>query len=331
MRFGARSKGASSSPSSSLRIFFCTDVHGSDVCFRKFLNAGAFYQADVLILGGDITGKQLVPLKRERDGAVSCRFDGEVALARDEAELKALRARISDAGHYPLECDEEEVDRLRRDQSHRASVFERELLGRLRAWMTLADERLAGSGIRCLIQGGNDDFPECDGIIAASEHVEHPEDRVVELPGGWEIVSCGRANMTPWRCPRDVPEEELSTLITSMADRLQNPERAIFNLHCPPVETPLDEAPALDDTLKPRVGPGGMEMAHVGSSAVRQAIERYSPLLSLHGHIHESKGTVRIGRTTCVNPGSSYGEGVLQGALIDLYGDSIRSLTLIAG
>ena len=36
-----------------MRIYFATDIHGSEVCWRKFLNAARFYQADKLILGGD--------------------------------------------------------------------------------------------------------------------------------------------------------------------------------------------------------------------------------------------------------------------------------------
>ena len=322
---------AAASQSTSLRLFFCTDVHGSDVCFRKFLNAGRFYGADVLVLGGDITGKQLIPLVHGTDGTVSGKVAGELMTARDEGEIEALRCVLADAGHYAVMCDEAELERIRADPQHRAEVFERELLARLRQWMALADDRLADSGIRCLIQGGNDDFAVCGEIIESSEHVEHSEDRVIELPGGWEVISCGRANLTPWRCPRDVAEDELGALITAMASRVKRPETAIFNLHCPPVGTSLDEAPALGADLKPRIGPGGLATAHVGSAAVRDAIESYAPLLSLHGHIHECKATARIGRTTCVNPGSSYGEGVLHGALIELSDDRVRSVSLLAG
>ncbi len=45
-----------------MRVFFATDIHGSDVCWRKFLNAGKFHKADVLIMGGDMTGKAMVPI-----------------------------------------------------------------------------------------------------------------------------------------------------------------------------------------------------------------------------------------------------------------------------
>jgi len=92
--------------------------------------------------------------------------------------------------------------------------------------------------------------------------------------------------------------------------------RAIFNFHAPPYGTGLDEAPALDATLRPTHG--GAVMKPVGSTAVRAAIEKYQPLLSVHGHIHESKGVARLGRSLAVNPGSSYSDGVLQAALLEL-------------
>ncbi|MCL6544390.1 MAG: nickel-dependent hydrogenase large subunit, partial [Bryobacteraceae bacterium] len=49
-------------PDDMKRIFFSTDIHGSDVCFRKFLSCAKHLQADALILGGDLTGKMVVPI-----------------------------------------------------------------------------------------------------------------------------------------------------------------------------------------------------------------------------------------------------------------------------
>ena len=72
------------------------------------------------------------------------------------------------------------------------------------------------------------------------------------------------------------------------------------------------------------MGPGG-------SSAVRSAIEKHQPLLGLHGHIHESKGFVKIGRTFCVNPGSEYGEGILRGVIIDLEDGKVKNFLLTQG
>ena len=103
-----------------------------------------------------------------------------------------------------------------------------------------------------------------------------------------------------------------------MAERLERPERAVFNLHCPPRETHLDQAALLDDDFRPVVKGGQIAMTSVGSTAVRDAIELYQPMLGLHGHVHESPGTQRIGRTLTINPGSEYGDGVLRGVLLNL-------------
>jgi hypothetical protein len=92
--------------------------------------------------------------------------------------------------------------------------------------------------------------------------------------------------------------------------------RTIFNFHAPPYGSNLDEAPALDAEMK--FIAGGRAMRAVGSKAVRDSIMEYQPLMSLHGHIHESKGGVRLGQTLAVNPGSAYEEGVLQAAIIEL-------------
>ena len=55
-----------------LRIFFATDVHGSERCFRKFLAAATVYEAEVLLLGGDVAGKGLVP-DPGRERLAACR------------------------------------------------------------------------------------------------------------------------------------------------------------------------------------------------------------------------------------------------------------------
>jgi hypothetical protein len=105
-------------------------------------------------------------------------------------------------------------------------------------------------------------------------------------------------------------------MIIKEAEKLANPAKTIFNLHVPPLRTPLDQAMLLDEEMRPVLRGGSPVIDGVGSSAVRSAIEAYQPLLSLHGHIHESRGTTKLGRTVAVNPGSEYSEGVLRGALI---------------
>ena len=116
-----------------------------------------------------------------------------------------------------------------------------------------------------------------------------------------------------------------------MASSVQDMPNCIFNLHCPPFDTGIDQAPLLDEELRPRIGIQGVEMAPVGCQAVRQAIEHYQPLLGLHGHIHESKGVASLGRTLCINPGSEYSEGVLRGALVTIKKGKVVSHMFTSG
>jgi uncharacterized protein len=144
------------------------------------------------------------------------------------------------------------------------------------------------------------------------------EDAIIDIGEGFEMLSCGFANPTPWRSPREVPEDELQRHLEALASRLQRPAEAAFNLHVPPVRSTIDVAPLVDAELKPVIQGGPVLMGAAGSGAVRTLIERYQPLISLHGHNHESRGITKIGKTVCVNPGSAYGEGVLRGALFEL-------------
>jgi len=72
-------------------------------------------------------------------------------------------------------------------------------------------------------------------------------------------------------------------------------------------------------------------MHGAGSKSVRRAIEKYQPLLGLHGHIHESQSVAKIGKTTCINPGSEYGEGVLRGCIVILGDGKIEGYQMTRG
>jgi Icc-related predicted phosphoesterase len=323
----------SASRSPLIRIFFTTDIHGSEQCFRKFLNAGGFYQADVLIMGGDVTGKAMIPLVERPGGTFTCHFVGrERTLAADEvAEMERL---IRASGFYPFRSTVDEVDALAADPQARERKFSALVTDSLERWMALAEERLAHTGIRCFVSPGNDDEENVDAVLAASSFVENPEGEVIELADGRvtrEMISCGWSGPTPFETPRECSEDELAARIEAMASRLRSPETAIFNLHNPPFNSRLDLAPALDENLQVQSEGGQTQMVPVGSTAVRTAIERYRPRLSIHGHIHESRGEVRIGPTSCINPGSEYGEGVLRGAIIDFNKDKLKSIQLMSG
>jgi uncharacterized protein len=312
-----------------LKLFYATDVHGSDRCFTKFVNAAAFYGADAILLGGDLTGKAIVPLVRE-NGVHRGVFLGEDVGAEGEA-LVELEKKIANAGYYSFRCDPAEEKALRPDPAAREALFLRLMRERLERWVALAEERLSPQGVPCYVNSGNDDPREIDEALEASDWVQFLEGRVVTLPDGTEVASCGYANRTPWDCPRDVDEDELARRLDAVIAGVADPERAIFNFHCPPYDTGIDAGPKLDESLRMTSGAGGAEMQPVGSTACRAAIERYQPLLGLHGHLHESRGVHKLGRTTCLNPGSEYNEGILRGALIELRKGRLRSHQFTAG
>jgi len=184
--------------------------------------------------------------------------------------------------------------------------------------MQLAEERLKGVNVKIYMMPGNDDLPDVASVIEKSPLVVNPEGKVVELDKGQEMISTGFSNPTPWKTPRELSEEELGNKIEEMASNVKNIENCLFNFHVPPYDSNLDSAPLLDEKLTPITGASGVVMVSVGSTAVRQAIEKYQPLMGLHGHIHESANAIKIGRTVCVNPGSYYQQGILRGYVIHL-------------
>ena len=321
-----RSKSGRSSRA--LRIFFATDVHGSDRCFRKFVNAASVYDADVLILGGDVAGKGLVPVRREGDALVAEVRGEHVSVPAEDRDR--LWGEINMLGFYPVELDAAGVERLGRDEEHLAELFLREIVSQLEGWCALAADRLDPE-VRCIITPGNDDPVAIDAVLERAERIECPERTLCDL-GPVVLASIGDVTPTPWNTEREYPEEELAERIAAMMDRVEPGRRTVANFHNPPWSSGLDTAPELDENLKPVLRGGRPSFVPVGSKAVREAMKRYQPSVGLHGHIHESRGAQKIGKTLCLNPGSEYSADVLRGALVDIAADgSCIDFLLTAG
>jgi uncharacterized protein len=297
-----------------MKVFFATDIHGSETCWRKFLNAAAFYKADLVVLGGDVTGKMMVPIVAH-PGHWQVTVRGQEYRLETQQELDDIQRQIRNAGSYPAIVSPDELQQLSKEEGAVDRRFTVEMTQSLDRWLDMADGKLRGGEIPCILNGGNDDIWEIDDIIEQSPCVSFAEGKVIDLDG-FHLVSMGWTNPTPWDTFREAPEPELAAKIEAVASRVPDMERTIFNFHAPPYGTGLDEAPALDASLRPMHG--GAVMKAVGSTAVRDAIQKYQPMLSVHGHIHESRGVKKMGRTLAINPGSVYGDGVLQGALLDL-------------
>jgi Icc-related predicted phosphoesterase len=315
-------------------ILFCSDLHGSTTCFKKFLNAPPHYARkghpiNALVMGGDVTGKLVVPMIQE-GSSFRAYLTGKQHELSTREEVAAFVGKCETMGVYAHPFSRDEYESFSSDPELQHKTFKELMLDRLRTWIELAEQRLE-DGVFCSMMPGNDDIPEVDEILAGSERVIDCDRKVVHLDDEHEMLTLGASNITPFDCPRDVPEEQLAEDIEALVARIEDSDSCIFNIHVPPYESGIDEAPVLDENLRPQVGPQGVEMASVGSTAVRDAILRHQPLVGLHGHIHESRGTARIGRTMCLNPGSEYSEGVLRAALVTIRGPEIVSHMLISG
>jgi Icc-related predicted phosphoesterase len=300
-----------------LRLFFATDLHGSEVCFRKFLAAAKVYEPDVLILGGDFAGKGLVPVVRQGE-SWSAQVDGQPVTV-PLADYDKVEADITRRGFYAAPLEASELARLSDDPALLEELFRTQIRAQVGRWCDLVSERL-DPRIRCIITPGNDDPVEADEILAASDRVEFPSFRVCDL-GPFQMASLGMVPHTPWNTERECSEEELTKRIDDMLEPLPADATCILNFHCPPYASTLDDAPELDTSLRPVIRGGRPSIVPVGSHAVRAAIRKYQPPVALHGHIHESRGVQKIGRTLCINPGSDYSSGVLRGAVVDLAED----------
>jgi uncharacterized protein len=314
-----------------MRLFFVTDLHGSDLCFRKFLNAARVYDANVMIVGGDICAKHIVPVLASGNGEYSANVFSEQLTACGEDELAQLVKRIRDGASYPYVCEPDRWEAIAASADDLDDLFVQLAAESIGRWVSLAEERLSDTGVRCLIGAGNDDPLEIDNVLGETSFVENPDWRIVDLDG-FSLVTICDSNPTPWHSPRELSEEEYASRASALAEMVEDHARSIFNLHVPPYDSTLDTAPLLDDELRVQYAGAEPRMVPVGSTAVRDLVERFQPLLSLHGHVHEAQGAVRLGRSLCLNPGSTYELGTLRGALVQLdVRKGVRSYQFTAG
>jgi Icc-related predicted phosphoesterase len=312
------------------RILFATDLHGSSKCFRKFINAAPIYRVDVLVLGGDLAGKAIQTIVRQPRGRWSCRFIGVDYSVEDGPDLDALERLIEDHGYYPYRAEPGEVEAIEADAGVEP-LFLRLMEERLTAWLALADARLRSTNTPLFLMLGNDDPVSLRPLLDAAPWGTHAEGRVVMLDERHEMMSWGYSNITPWHSHREQTEEQLADSLHRMAIDLSDPASAVVNVHVPPYGTQLDDAPVLDSELRVVQVMGQVKFAAVGSTAVREFLLETQPLLGLHGHIHESAGIRRLGRTIAINPGSDYATGALHGALVTLKDGRVTAHQLVRG
>ena len=317
------------------RIFFATDIHGSEVAFRKFVNAGKFYEADVLILGGDVAGKLLIPIVKD-EHVHRARLHGQNHVLETETELADFKRKLGILGFYWVMLAPDEYNAMKDDTAAQDRTFMQAARQRLADWINLAEERLKDSPRQCYITGGNDDPWEVLEALEenAQDHVVPCEGHTVTVDEDHTMVSLGYSNETPWKTPREISEDELARKIVEAIHGVEDFGKCIFNFHCPPKDSTLDTCPMLDTSTDPPtviMEAGNPVLFGAGSTSVRAAINKYQPVLALHGHIHESRGIARLGKTVCINPGSEYGEGILHGVIVNILDGKIEGYQLTSG
>ncbi len=309
-----------------LKIFFVTDIHGSNTCYRKYLNALKVYNVDVGILLGDLTGKVLVPLVEKVGGGWETTLMGTHTECATQEDLDKLKKTIELMGYYWVHQTPDEFKEYRSDPKKVDTLFKQLMLSRLKEWVTLADERLAGTSYKVYMAAGNDDHFEVDQVIEDSAAIVNCNNKNVPV-GDHEMITFSWANPTPWNTPREKPDEELEPMLEELCALVKDPSNAIFNFHAPPYGYALDLAPKLDENLVQAAD----QKIHVGSHAVAKMIEKYQPLIGLHGHIHELRGAQKAKRTLLINPGSEYSEGILKGVVIILEKGKVKDYVFTSG
>lgn len=309
------------------KIFFCTDVHGSTRCWRKLLSAGDFYKVDTVILGGDMTGKAVVPVIRQHDGTFTSNYLGRRWVLKNEREVEQHKQLIVDGGMYAFDCTPKDLEELKDRKDKVDEIFREKVTERIRDWLKVAEVNLKPKKRTIIVAPGNDDQEFVDAVLKESDVIVNAEGKVLDLHGRHEMLSSGWSNPTPWHTPRECTEEDLKKKIEAMASEIKNMESSVFNLHAPPFGSGLDAAPKLSENLEV----DARRTSDVGSTAVLDAIKKHQPLLGLHGHIHEVAGKRQIGRTLCINPGSHYTEGILNGVIVSLDDRGIRSTIFTTG
>jgi Icc-related predicted phosphoesterase len=317
------------------KIFFITDIHGSTICFKKFINTiHSKLSPDILIIGGDITAKDPVCIFK-KNGRWVYNFEGTTNTLNSQEQIQQHLKLLADKGIYGFVGVEEDAARLncdsdKFDEAYRSEIMMKLASERIREWMHYAESHLKNKNKKLIINCGNDDPFYIDDVLDEfPDIVIRPEGKIIPLDDYLLLVSTGFSNETPWLCPRDFKktednlkkdEEDLKFKIDKMMHDVpvEKWKSCIFNFHCPPRDTLLDLAPKIDKkTLKPILTGFGQEFENVGSSAVKDTILLYKPLIGLHGHIHEQSHEEVVGKTLCINPGSEYQQGILHGVYLE--------------
>lgn len=310
------------------RFFYTCDIHGSEMTFRKFLNAPEMYGINTVILAGDLSGKGFALVEHDGSENYKTQIYNEDWTASGAEQFELLKRKMTTLGFYFRIGTNSELEDYRGNLKLCQQEYDRLAAERMTDWIRRIEEKFRPAGIKIFILAGNDDGNNIKQTFEESDYIINAEDQIVMVTENNEMLSEGHSNPTPWNTPREVSEEELAKLLQAKIDQLENPEKSVFNIHVPPIGTIIDSVTDIDPkTLKRDL----RRIKGAGSSAVREAIEKYQPLVGLHGHIHESRGEFKLGSTLCLNPGSEYAEGILRGAIVAIDDKKLRGYQFTSG
>jgi Icc-related predicted phosphoesterase len=311
------------------KILYTSDLHGSETYFLKTLSTAKSLNVDILFLSGDLTGKAIVPIVNvDRNLYVTTFFGRDYRI--NETELLKLQKDIRRVGYYYYLCSKEEYETLKATPNAVDKLFDELMKNTLEGWIQKIKEVLPNN-MRVIMNPGNDDHFSIDEILKSSDRILYTIGNVENLDDMHALVSCEWVNPTPWNSPRECNEEELEKRLRKELDKVKPADNLVCDFHAPPYDCPLDLAPKLDKDLKPKTSFGQPVMEHVGSKAVRKVLKEYQPKLGLHGHIHESAGFYKLGRTLCINPGSEYVEGIMHGYFLKLTSKDVDYHPIMGG
>ncbi len=280
-----------------IKLMFVSDLHGSEIAYRKALNAAKMYNVDYLVIGGDITSKNIALIERNNDKYY---FNG------NEIDIKTVYEEARKYGYYIYTASKEEIQKIEESKEYYESIKKTLVEKQIDNWIKIEEEKLRDTNIKVFWSYGNDDPLYLDEIFSK---YNIRDEGIFELEEGRTnslyLVSYGYVNPTPFKSYREEPDSTIYIKGEDFLSKIDDPTRAILNFHAPPYNTKLDVAII-----------NGKKREHVGSRGVRDLIEKYKPLLGLHGHIIESPATDKIKNTVIVNPGSLAYEGNLKYSII---------------
>ncbi|NHJ13797.1 MAG: phosphoesterase [Candidatus Thorarchaeota archaeon] len=300
-----------------MKIFHAVDPHGSTKTWAQMCRAPATFKVDLAMMCGDLTGKAIVPVVQEKEDRWYAQPFGKKKTFKKQKDLDKFIEFTETEGYYPVVLTKDELAALQEDKSKVQALFDKLMIDRLQMWLDMAVEKVP-EDIVLVVNPGNDDPWIIDDVIRNHERTIYPLKQVIEVTDHHKLISMDYVNSTPWDTHRECGEEELKDKLEAEFARVteNDYENLLCNFHAPPYGSTLDTAPKLSKDHHMQYSGGFSLTEPVGSHAVREVIEKYQPLVGMHGHIHESVGFTNIGRTLCVNPGSEYREGILKGFII---------------